>query len=210
MKEIRLYGELGKRFGRSHRLDVRTPSEALHALGCTIKGFRQWLFDHREDKFRVWVGVERRDAKGLLEPSSDREIIRVAPVVEGAGDSKGFFGILAGALLVFFAPEIGLAIGGPEALGLAAGSELISAATITNISFSVGWGLILGGVSQLLFAPPKAQEASQAEAAGSAPSFVFDGAVNTTREGNCVPIVYGGPIRVGSQVISAGLQATQI
>ena len=32
MREIRLYGHLGSRFGRVFQLDVTSPAEAVHAL----------------------------------------------------------------------------------------------------------------------------------------------------------------------------------
>lgn len=41
-------------------------------------------------------------------------------------------------------------------------------------------------------------------------NFVFDGPVNTTRQGNPVPVCYGGPIMVGSQVISVSMQAVEL
>jgi predicted phage tail protein len=69
---------------------------------------------------------------------------------------------------------------------------------------SVGWALIAGGVSQMLFAPPRAQQPPDRPDARA--SYAFDGAVNTAAQGNAVPICYGRVI-CGSQVISAGLAA---
>jgi len=63
--------------------------------------------------------------------------------------------------------------------------------------------MILGGVVQLLTPIPKG---SAANTAANAPSYVFNGAVNTQAQGNPVPLLYGRMI-VGSAVISAGIKA---
>ena len=55
----------------------------------------------------------------------------------------------------------------------------------------------------MLFAPHMTDQ-TQDQSPNNLPSYAFDGAVNTTRQGNPVPICYGSMI-VGSQVISAGL-----
>ena len=57
----------------------------------------------------------------------------------------------------------------------------------------------------MLFAPPE-PTIVDTEQVENKPSYLFDGAVNTTRQGNAVPVGYGR-LRVGSQVISAGLTA---
>lgn len=44
MKTIKLYGELGRKFGKIFRFDVKTPREAVRALSAQIKGFSDlWL-----------------------------------------------------------------------------------------------------------------------------------------------------------------------
>lgn len=39
---------------------------------------------------------------------------------------------------------------------------------------------------------------------------VFDGPLNIVRQGNVVPVCYGGPIRVGSQVISVSTRSNEV
>ncbi|WP_416348642.1 hypothetical protein, partial [Listeria welshimeri] len=41
LRKIRLYGALGKRFGREHRLAVANAAEAVRALGVLFDGFQQ-------------------------------------------------------------------------------------------------------------------------------------------------------------------------
>ncbi len=177
MKTILLYGFLGRQFGRVHRYDVATPGEAMRAMCATLKGFRKAVVDG--GAYRVLVaGKQALAAEQLPHPMSDRESIRIVPVVAGAG--KGLGQIILGTVLVLSSPFIG------------------------PWSANLGIALILGGVSQMLFAP---KTADAVDSPTNLASYAFDGAVNTAAQGNPVPVLYGGPVRVGSQVISAGLSA---
>lgn len=42
---IRLYGALGARFGRVHKLAVQTSAEAVKALCINFDGLEQYLYD---------------------------------------------------------------------------------------------------------------------------------------------------------------------
>jgi hypothetical protein len=82
--------------------------------------------------------------------------------------------------------------------GLAA-VTLFGSTTLATVAFSVGVSLALGGIAQMLAPQPKfdgPQEEQQ-------PSYVFNGAVNTTAQGQPVPVGYGRMI-VGSAVIIGG------
>lgn len=188
MRTVRLYGVLGQRFGRSHRFDVRTPAEAVRALCANFKGFRAAI---AELHVRVLVGGKAQSLNNVHHPlSADMSIV---PTVAGSG---GFGRILLGAALigVSFIP------------GLQAPLLSGFSFSISSIASSVGWSLALGGVSQLLFSPPKPKISERPQ---NKPSYVFDGAVNTTGQGNAVPVLYGRG-RIGSQVISAGLSVEQM
>lgn len=190
MKTVMLYGYLGQQFGRVHRYDVKTPAEAIRALCATVQGFKKAIQD--ESFYKVIVGGDNRGAEGLHDPFSDKESFRVVPVIQGA---NGFGQILAGVALValsFYLPGASAAIG-----------------TFSASSFAgaVGASLILGGISQLLFAP-QASRPDETERPENRPSFFFNGAVNTSRQGNAVPVCYGQML-VGSQVISSGLSVEQ-
>lgn len=184
MMLILLYGALGRQFGKVHRYDVRNPAEAVRALSVNYKGFRQALVDG--GAYRVLRGGKEALAlDDLRAPHSTRQSLRIVPVVQGA---SGLGKIVLGAALIGFAWW--------NPLGMAS-TGLISTSTIS----SIGVSLVLGGVSQMLFSPPKAQSTERPE---NKPSYAFDGAVNTSAQGNPVPVCYGRMI-VGSQVVSAGL-----
>lgn len=198
MQTVLLYGFLGKQFGRVHRYDVKSPAEAVRALCVTLKGFRQALADG--GAYRVMVaGKEALSMDRLAEPISQRETFRIVPVVAGAG--RGIGQVILGAALIYFSGGLAGAFGATAATATTAataGAFGITAGTFT----ALGASLILGGVSQMLIKPPSSQ--SQ-EAIENQPSFAFNGAVNTVAQGNPVPVLYGGPLLIGSQVVSAGL-----
>ena len=193
MVTILLYGHLAKAFGRRHRYAIRTPQEAVKALCANKKGFRAHLIQHSKPGYRVLVGKEPRDLETLAYPADD--VIRIVPVVAGAG--RGLGSIILGAALIFSAPWLSSTM-------LSANIALETGYTLGFMAKGLGTALVLGGVSQMLTPVPKS--AKMAERPTNLPSFVFDGAVNTTAQGNPVPVCYGRMI-VGSQVISAGLSA---
>lgn len=201
MKTILLYGFLGRRFGRVHRYDVQTPGEAVRAMTATLEGFRQALIDG--GAYRLLVGGKRGlGREDLHDPVSGSETIRLVPVVSGAG--RGVGQIIAGAILIVAAFYTGGA-------SLSASGFLAGGITTTfwgGIAVSVGASLIAGGVSQMLFSPK--QVSGSTDRPDNRPSFAFDGAVNTAAQGNPVAVLYGGPLIVGSQVLSAGLSVEQI
>jgi predicted phage tail protein len=193
---VYLYGYLGQKYGRKHMLDIKKPAEAVRALSANFKGFAKEIAESNY-AYRVLVGKETRcDWESMHLPAS--KTIKIVPLVSGSGGLGKIF--LGAALIVasFYLPG--------TMYFSAASSFSISAAGIAS---SIGFSLLLGGVSQLLFSPAK-QSTSSTEKAASRPSYAFNGAVNTTGQGNPVPVCYGGPIGIGSQVVSAGLRAENL
>lgn len=190
MKTIRLYGKLGALFGRVHRfsLDSNTVSEAMAALMSqhpTLGAFLTGAKD-RGMAFTVFVGKTNIGKEGLHIPTGDEDI-RIAPILMGAKQG-GIFQIILGVILVVVGAYA-------TALGISAplGVAMVEA----------GWGMIIGGVVQLLTPVPKGLHTK--ESAASTPSYAFSGVVNTQAQGNPKPLLYGGPMKVGSAVIGAGI-----
>ena len=193
MKTIILLGELGKRYGRRHLLDVKSPAEAVRALCANFKDFAQFVSSSSERNvgYRVLNMRSDVDLDELHNPASQR--ITIAPVVAGAGGSIGK--ILVGAALIAAAVMVP---------GLGA-TVLFGTTTLASVAFSVGVSLALGGVAQMLAPQPKFEGPQEEQQ----PSYVFNGAVNTTAQGQPVPVGYGRMI-VGSAVISAGISVEDI
>lgn len=200
MKTILLYGYLGQQFGRVHQYEVRTPAEAIRAMCVTINGFRAAV--KPRGAYRIILGGKDGLSKDRLShPASDKESIRIVPVISGA--SGGVGQIILGAVIIAAAFFTGGA-------SLAASGFLTGGITTTfwgGIAVGIGSSLIMGGISQILFKPPTS---TSTERPDNKPSFTFDGAINTAAQGNPVPVFYGGPMIIGSQVISAGLAVEQI
>lgn len=186
MNEVRLYGHLRK-FGKSFNYDISTPYEAVSALKATIPGFAQHVAKYNKPGYLIVIGKEVIDPTKHMGLQT-RKIIKIVPVVEGSG---GAIGTIAGIALLFVAPEFAAfsAIGG-------------------SIATSIGVSLVLGGLSSMLSGSPDSKPTGAA--ATNNPSASFNGAVNLTTQGNPVPVAYGGPMIVGSQLISGGLSAEQV
>lgn len=179
MREIRLYGHLGKKFGRVHKMDVKSPAEALRALRANFPDFESYMYKYKDHGFQVRVGKECVDEQGLS-IESEKAPIRFTPVVKGSGAAGR---IILGIVLVV------------------AGAYLRNPYLI-----SMGVSLIVGGVVQMLLAPPKSRNTDEEK---NKPSYSFNGPVNTVAQGNIVPVCYG-QLLVGSQVVSAGLSVEQV
>ena len=179
MITVLLYGHLRKKFGKFHRFDIRSPAEAIRALCANFPGFQKHILDHSEPGYHVLVGRESRDEKALVYPADD--VIRIVPAVAGA--KNGVLQTIVGVILIVVSYWTGPA------------------------TFSLGLSLLVGGVVQMLTKPPKTR--GPAERPDNLPSYGFDGATNTTAQGNPVPLFYGEGI-VGSQVVSVGLSTVSI
>lgn len=182
---ILLYGVLSQKYGRRHKFHVSCASEALRALKANFPGFEQELFD-KDRGFNIFVGYDKLVFEDCITPIGEEEVCRIVPTVSGSG------GI------------------GEAVAWYIASTAAISTTTFAVIVFAVNTivALAIQGIAQALFAPPKPKVGSS-ERADNKPSYVFNGAVNTTSQGNAVAIGYGR-LRIGSQVISAGLSAEQI
>lgn len=197
LKIIRLYGKLGTRFGRVHRLAVASAAEAVRAL-CMIKpGFERELMTSRDRgiNYAVFLGKKNITQEELIDPSG-RDEIRIAPILQGSGRG-GFFQTILGAALMVFAMW---ATNGFS--GLASWAETMKSGW--GIVATMGMSMAMGGVMQMLSPQMKGLGAKDRPENGA--SYAFNGAVNTTAQGNPVPLGYGRLI-VGSAVVSAGIYA---
>lgn len=201
IREVRLYGPLGRRFGRVHHLAVSTPAEAAQALAAVLPGFERAFagaVGAPAARYHVFVGRGAgRECIGLdraVEPVGRTEPIRFVPVIEGA-KRGGMLQIALGVALLVAAPYLAGALWGAGAsIGLAAG--------VASGGAMLGKMLILGGIVQLLTPQRQGGAAVTAE---KLPSYGFDnGPVNTTQQGLPVPIGFGRMV-IGSATISAGL-----
>lgn len=188
MRVVKLYGELGKKYGKFHRFLVSSPGEALRALCANFPGFEKDMITagDRGIGFRVFNGENELDDESQVTEIGSGHI-KIVPVIIGANATTR---ILVGTVLI----AAGLTM---SAFAVPGGNFLIAA----------GVSLTLGGVIELLSPVPKIKEPD--ERPENKPSYLFNGPVNTTAQGHPVPVGYGR-VRVGGGVISAGIIIDQI
>lgn len=177
IRTIRLYGILGSKFGRVHELAVNNAAEAIRALSMMVPGFQKFLVESKSQglDFTVFLGKQNIGEDQLQYPPGSHDI-RIAPVVRGS-KRGGIFQTIIGVVLMvasIWYPPL----------------------------FNVGLALSMGGVAQLL--APQAPGLSSSDRPNNRPNYGFNGPVNTSAQGNPVPLLYGEAI-VGSAVISAGI-----
>lgn len=188
IRTVRLYGKLGARFGRQHKLAVSSVAEATRALCALLPGFEQFMLEAKEKHnlvFTVFVG-QRNLGEDELKHPVDADI-RIAPLICGS-KAGGIFTAIIGAVMV---------VVGAAALffGQPWGLQLIYA----------GGAMLIGGIAQMLAPQPKDPKAE--DDADKKASYAFNGPVNTQAQGNPVPVFFGGPMKIGSAVISASIEA---
>jgi predicted phage tail protein len=201
LRTIRLYGTLGARFGRVHTLAVNSVAEACRALGVLFPGFDQFMAESKDKgiAFAVFHGKRNIGREEFNDPPGRSEI-RIAPVIQGskqAGRLQTVIGVVLIAVASYFSG--GLAAGGASLFGTTG-----AGAAAWGVVGAVGISLALGGVAQMITGTPKGLGSQ--DSADNAPSYGFNGPVNTQAQGNPVPLGYGRLI-VGSAVISAGIYA---
>ena len=205
LTKLKLYGDLAEFIGhKQFEIKVHSVGQAVSFL---INNFPKAEAYMANRHYKVLVNEHEIDETEIQHPIGQQDISFV-PVISGAGGNLGR--VLVGAAL------IGLAFATGGASFTFAQVPLANAGQITGIAFSgflskaavyVGAGLVLSGVSGMLFPVPKPKEISNSE--DPRISFGFNGVQQSSRAGTSHPIVYG-EIFTGSVVISAGIDTEQV
>ena len=182
LRTIRLYGRLGTQFGRVHRLAVNSTAEAVRALCVLVPGFEAAMAASAGSgvAYACFVGKRNLREDELAHPVGDNDI-RIAPVATG-GKRAGLFQTILGAAMivvgVFTSPYDG------------------------GTLLQLGIAVTAGGVVQML--SPQQRSLSSKDRPENGASYNFNGPINTSAQGNPVPLLYGRQI-IGSATISAGI-----
>jgi predicted phage tail protein len=191
MATIKLSGSLAQKFWRqkTYLLETGTTQEAFSALKHTVDGFEDFIRDQARLGMRYAifrnrenVGVDHLTISGTTE-------IRIVPIIAGSKNG-GLFQTVLGVVLVV----VGV-------VASAFGQAWIGAPMI-----QMGIALTIGGVIQMLSPTPKAASQQDQAVTENKPSYLFNGAFNSTQQGLPVPIVYGQML-VGSSVVAIGTWA---
>ena len=198
MRKIKLYGELVKITGHKElEAVVNTTAQAVSFL---VNNFPE-LESHMSSRYyQVLLDKEEKvDIEELHFPLGKSDI-KFVPVISGSGGiGKALFG---GALIA-----LSFGVGGLFTAPLTMSGGFAAAGLGAKAAFGIGAGLVLGGVSDMLFPTPKAPEFSSEQ--DPRLSFAFSGTQQTSRAGTPVPLVFG-EIFTGSVVISSSIDTEQV
>ncbi|MDC7814434.1 tail assembly protein [Pseudomonas sp. BLCC-B112] len=178
MQTVLVYGQLAKITGRrEHQVATSAGWRDIMGYFKQFAGFEQFMIESASKglTFAVFNGKENISQDDLLKPTG-KGVIRISPVIAGS-KRAGLLQTIVGAVLVV----VGL---------------------VYQPLLPVGLAMLAGGVIQML--SPQAKGLGTQDAPNNRPSYSFNGAVNTSVQGNPVPLLYGRMI-VGSSVISAGI-----
>ena len=186
LKTIKLYGVLGKKFGKEFHLAVESTREAVKALSVQVPGFEQFMLTAHEQGLAFAVF---QDDENISEDQIDFEtgakVIKIVPKVIGAGGNNGILQTILGVVLIV----VGVFYDWSGTTSMY-GAAMVGA----------GIGMVVGGVAQMLMPKADAQDQNQD---GNRANKGFGGAATTIAQGNPVPILYGQR-EVGGFIINAG------
>lgn len=189
LRDIYLYGDLKEKYGRKHKLDVSSISEALRAIDANRPGFLKSI--KRDGHYEVVRGKNLNSEhlnEKQLNINYGKGNFHISPVVEGSGNDGGIIMTVIGAALLvvaYFFP--------------------VTAPYLVPLGIS----LMFGGIGQMLSKTPSEDDYGDREKPDERASFYFNGPTNTMEQGGVLPLVYGRMI-VGSTVISAGIKVESI
>lgn len=183
IRKVHLMGNLGEKFGPVWNVHCTTVSECLRLIECQTDNFRKYLIDivNQGTNFSVRTGKELLETGEQLFMNVNEEDIYITEVPAGSG---GWGKILVGAAFIIAAVLISLTPGGQ-----AAGFSLIKAGMYTLAA--VGISLVNAGVAELLMPQPQK---------GKPGGAIFNGPVNTLKQGQPVPLLYGELIVGGAPI----------
>ena len=185
LKTIKLYGVLGKKFGREFHLAVESTREAVKALSVQVPGFEQFMLTaHEQDLAFAVFQDDENISEDQIDFETGAKVIKIVPKVIGAG-GNGVLQTILGAVMV---------VVGVVMLYIP-GAQPFAASVI-----GAGIGMMVGGIAQMMV--PKMDEGDQNQD-GNRANKGFGGAVTTIAQGNPVPILYGQR-EVGGFIVNAG------
>ncbi|MGY5392751.1 tail assembly protein [Acinetobacter sp. NigerLNRRAM0016] len=185
LKTIKLYGILGKKFGKQFKLDVANTREAMRALSAQVPGFEKFMLHAHEQGLGFAVYQDKHNiSEQEIDMSTEAAVIKIVPKVMGAGGDSGVLQIVLGVVLVV------------------AGYFTFGATSVYGMALiGAGAGMIVGGVAQMLM--PKVSDTQDNNQDGNKSNMGFGGAVTTVAQGNPVPVLRGRR-EVGGFIVSAG------
>jgi predicted phage tail protein len=208
IRTIHLHGAAALQFGGPFLLDVASPAEAVRALIRMKPGFHKFL---ENADWKVIRGPKDTGAESDIDEvkMTFGKVAELHMIPYPIGFKAGGAGkIIIGAIIAIAAVVLSPFTGGAS-LGVAMAATAAFGVTYGSIAM-FGISMILAGMASMLSAHPKGGNSASREAPDQKPSFLFNGPVNVTQEGEPIPLVFARKIRVGSVVGSAGIFTEEI
>jgi len=182
MQKVKILGKAGDLFTKELRFECNTATEAISAIDAHYKGFKNYVC---KNDYAMFFGPE--DLSILNEDNVKQEITPV--------DADPLNNMCQKNKVLYFIP------------GDFDGAD---PTTILLVAYMVI--MIVSAVLQILLAPSPATQANEDEhfEEDKGPSYILNGVRNTSKEGGRIPLVYGGPILVGSMTLSAKIDVNDI
>lgn len=206
MRSVYLHGHLKREFGESFRFDIETAGEAIRALNCAFPG--RFLMAIKEGSYQLIRGRRRGGMNITLDRLNDFRLgsadLHIVPLPAGSKSARGgaTTKIIVGTALAGAAIFLS---GGALAAPLAGQFGAALGITYGQVAM-LGLGVALAGVASA-YAQPETPQSADTDKANS---YAFRGPANVNEQGTGVPLIYGGPIVVGSQAISAGMDIENV
>ena len=221
MTQVKLLGELGKKFGTDWSSSSKTVRDIFKLIDCQVDGLQDYLKDCHERNigFTIQNGEDFiEDANELVMPLLKDTVI-ITPVPAGSG--KGLGKIIGSILLfsfMFYNPSMFMGditsskmVGSEtittlkkvgEGLNMAqAGLEGHTLNTLGSATALLGVNLALAGITEMVM-PDAGKNTDD-------PSFLFNGAENNIEQGSPVPLLYG-KMKIAGFPISQGFTPGRI
>jgi len=198
MKQIRLFGDL-QAFRSEWSLSVETVAEALRAIEANRPGFLAAA--EQGDYILILLDPAHPDTprqitpQNALNPWADETLLIVPRI---GGDE------------FFTATSImALSISATGTILMSAGTAALIASAL-NAVIMMAISMSLSMVANLISGTNDGIKATDAEPYENKPSYLLNGVVNTTRQGHRIPVLYGGPLLIGSMVLSSQIHVKDI
>jgi predicted phage tail protein len=201
--KVKLHGQLAAVVGRDNWVFcIERPLEVFAALEANTQKLFPYLFENPDSEYRLLVDgrdIYEFGELGALRPMKEIDVI---PVIAGSGKVGGWLALIG---LVIIAAVLVIASGGTTAPGVL---PVLKTAMVgwSGFALTLGITLTLAGISQMVMKAPNAKDYERPE---NKPSYLFNGPVNSYRQGNVISVGFGAGL-VGSQVISAGIRSVDL
>ncbi len=191
MRRVKLMGDVSDVFGAEYSISVSTPYEALRAIDCNKPGFIDYI---NQNPYVVLLvsesGNESKeiDKDNAISDWGEDQVLMIVPKTDG--NITAIFAAVAAAVTSAVA-AVGIVGFAATAIGWVVGA-------IAVVALAVGVSSVLSLITGALFGgndPSLEREENR-------PNYFFNGPVNTSRQGGRVPLFFGGPMMVGSMIVS--------